>query len=215
MFGYSIVMNDVVCLAIKHCNTLDFSKRSQTENEEVTCEACRIRLSYRKMRDHHMCNLKNSEGKPVYKCRVVKDCKPFTTVEECNTHMGTAHDKVPLCHYICRDDGRFQCAYEGLTEGCRQTFSDRTDFNEHLRFHAGIKEFICAVCSRAFVRRKHLIEHLQIHSDSVKVCEVENCRTELTSSQASVYYRHLRSIHHYTNKQIDDIKKLNKKQHRM
>jgi hypothetical protein len=127
--------------------------------------------------------------------------------------MGTAHRSVPLCHYIVGCGKVFQCAYKmsasakGRKKVCRQKFVDRSEFDAHLRAHAGIKEFQCHLCHLSFLRRKHLQEHFKTHKKIVQVCEVEDCQTKLHSTARGTYYRHLRGVHFYDEKQIDIVKK--------
>ena len=61
---------------------------------------------------------------------------------------------------MCVVGKKFECPLAG----CTYSSIRRSRLEDHISAHAGIKNFVCSLCGKAFAGRKHLQRHEKIHS---------------------------------------------------
>ena len=53
---------------------------------------------------------------------------------------------------------RYQCPH------CEKKFRSHSVYQNHLRVHTGLKEFVCTYCGKAFMQKSHLKRHIATHT---------------------------------------------------
>ncbi|CAG2104386.1 unnamed protein product [Medioppia subpectinata] len=139
----------------------------------------------------------DADNRP-FKCDVNLCRNAFRSKEHLRQHKLSLHPEVlpsvkwiecttPGCDYRTKSSNVFfkhkrRHTLPFACHLCDRRFATPKPLEVHVRLHSGLKEHVCPHCSKAYGPRKSLMAHMQrSHSDSVYVCEVDDCGKQFAS----------------------------------
>ena len=103
-------------------------------------------------------------------------CSSVTEQPEQNYTLGKTAAQSRMQGHT-ENDNSFSC------NRCAARFTKFDHFNQHLRFHAGLKPFACPKCKHSFRSNSHLKVHLRIHMGQ-KLFSCQECKAAFSRSSS-------------------------------
>ena len=161
------------------------------------CDLCGKNFQSKFKLDSHKVGVHKQDGK--FRCSICGKC--FAVRQRLQKHFlrhtGERPISCDLCGKSFKDkphwnehkrsahgiDIRYQCTY------CERGFYSKSLFDQHTRFHLGIKPYTCDECGKSFVMKSGLERHMRCHTGETPYqCEI--CKKQLKDQ--SSYKLHLR-----------------------
>ncbi|CAH1382191.1 unnamed protein product [Tenebrio molitor] len=186
-------------LVVEHCVSEHSMDRKVVK--PYTCDECPMRFSssanliqHKKYHDgsrSHICSFCGKSyitksdltvheythfNRRNYKCEVCG--KAFNTNKNLRSHILVVHTNSSLWKYGC--------------DVCSRRFPLKSGYEQHMRRHAGDKQFVCHICAKSFVSRSELQKHMGYHS-MVKPFRCGHC--DKAYKEKRLYEIHLTKSH--------------------
>ncbi|CAG9861110.1 unnamed protein product [Phyllotreta striolata] len=111
-----------------------------------------------------------------YKCTTC--AKAFNTNKNLKTHILVVHTDRAAWKFACNV--------------CEKRFPQKGNYDQHMKRHAGDKQYICHICQKPFITSSELKRHVNLHTN-VKAFTCEYCQREYKTQRT--LKTHLRRSH--------------------
>lgn len=172
--------------------------------QEFICEICAKSFKQSHLLQEHI----DAKHQGVrYKCTYEGCSNQYHTSNALKKHINSIHEwRLEPCEYCGETYRTGFSMYQHIRtnhkerkyvcehEGCGKKFAIKTHYTDHMKLHAGKRDFICTICDARYHVRRNLTRHIQVvHQKSRFFCQISGCNAALCNKDN--YRAHLRKVH--------------------